>query len=261
MKQKIAGIAFWEYLVIIFTFALLAAVLAPVVVRRGSHIHGSCLSNLKQVGLAFLQYAQDNDDCLPPVAGEREMADGTVTTVSWGPFWQNLPATQSPKDDPGFIMPYIRSYGVFSCPQVVRDAHRPGALQYMYNDLAALQNQAKMPGIKYSILVAEGEDQRANFGHAWMPDSEIFPGAANAQGYSDANQGATVKDAPRRHNGGANYLFADGHAKWYKPEGIFFPDRRVNYRSHTLKGQLLGPDPGGDMKFDTVQYDGTFHVK
>jgi len=55
-----------ELLVVIAIIAILAAILSPVFARaREKARQTSCLSNLKQLGLAFLQYAQDYDGRFP----------------------------------------------------------------------------------------------------------------------------------------------------------------------------------------------------
>lgn len=63
---------FWKkWLARIFTvlgLALIAAILFPIFARSRGTGHGpSCQSNLKQIGLAMLQYAQDYDEKLPPI--------------------------------------------------------------------------------------------------------------------------------------------------------------------------------------------------
>src|SRR5215212_3202179 len=55
-----------ELLVVIAIIAILAAILFPVFARaRENARRTSCLSNLKQLGLAFVQYTQDYDERLP----------------------------------------------------------------------------------------------------------------------------------------------------------------------------------------------------
>src|SRR5689334_15963804 len=60
------GFTLVEMLVVIGVTAILAAVLFPVFSKaRESARRTSCLSNLHQLGLAFLQYTQDYDETLP----------------------------------------------------------------------------------------------------------------------------------------------------------------------------------------------------
>ncbi len=61
------GFTLIELLVVIAIIAILAAILFPVFARaREKARQSSCLSNLKQHGIALLSYAQDYDECHPP---------------------------------------------------------------------------------------------------------------------------------------------------------------------------------------------------
>src|ERR1700678_2312447 len=55
-----------ELLVVIAIIAILAAILFPVFAQaKAAAKKTSCLSNMKQVGLATMMYANDNDDDCP----------------------------------------------------------------------------------------------------------------------------------------------------------------------------------------------------
>ena len=67
--RKRDGFTLIELLVVIAIITILAAILFPVFSRaRENARRASCLSNAKQMGLAMLQYAQDNDEKFPIVA-------------------------------------------------------------------------------------------------------------------------------------------------------------------------------------------------
>lgn len=89
-----------ELLVVIAIIAILAAILFPVFARaRESARRASCQSNLKQIGLGLMQYAQDYDGWTP----------GSVTylTPGVGMSW------------PSTIQPYVKSGQLFVCPSGV----------------------------------------------------------------------------------------------------------------------------------------------
>jgi prepilin-type N-terminal cleavage/methylation domain-containing protein len=98
-----------ELLVVIAVIALLAALLLPVLSSAKANARRTtCLSNLKQVNIAVLLYAGDNQDALPAVADTD--ADGFKTNsfeVVYKPLvmkYAGLQGPPSPQDK------------VFACP-------------------------------------------------------------------------------------------------------------------------------------------------
>jgi prepilin-type N-terminal cleavage/methylation domain-containing protein/prepilin-type processing-associated H-X9-DG protein len=89
------GFTLIELLVVIAIIAILAAILFPVFqnVRENAR-RTSCLSNLKQLGLAITQYTQDGDEKMPP----------GVAPIGGGAGWA------------GQIYSYVKSKGVYRCP-------------------------------------------------------------------------------------------------------------------------------------------------
>src|SRR5579862_3599835 len=91
-----SGFTLIELLVVIAIIAILAAILFPVFAQaREKARQASCISNLKQLGLAFLQYEQDYDETLLPA--ERfhfidQNSNGTFTGQSaLEPYIKNHP--------------------------------------------------------------------------------------------------------------------------------------------------------------------------
>ena len=76
-KQHRRGFTLIELLVVIAIIAILAAILFPVFARaRENARRASCQSNLKQLGLAIMQYVQDYD--------ERPMNGHSYDSATWG---------------------------------------------------------------------------------------------------------------------------------------------------------------------------------
>lgn len=235
---------------VLFLFALLVLVGAPLIaqtVETEKQQQTACMSNLKQIGLAMMLYAQDYDEKLPLPRSEVRM-NARRYEVGWG-AGQSLPT--GPPATGGAIFPYVRDHRVFRCPAVKT---RKTLLTYMLSDLAAGASFAILGGPQETVLVAEGEDVARNVGHAYVPDAPpapaVFPRSKKVIRLGPG-MGARVQSAPTRHAGGANYAYADAHVKWHKPTEIYFPPRRSNAQEGK-EGRT--PIPGGNM----LGFRGTF---
>jgi len=90
-----------ELLVVIAIIAILAAILFPVFAQAREKARAiSCLSNLKQVGLASQMYLQDYDEVM--VVGNLP-APGTAA----GQYWW-----------PSLLQPYIKTWNIYRCPDM-----------------------------------------------------------------------------------------------------------------------------------------------
>ena len=174
--------------------AILAAILFPVFAKaREKARQSSCLSNLKQVGLAWLSYAQDYDErvCAARVTSS---CSGSVTTFFY--------------DFPCVLMPYIKNNQVFDCPSSSATKYNGG--QY-YNPASYQQN------------VMLGNEPNGTPNHY----NPVTLGAINSPSTCPVQWDAlnnspegwwVVSRLGTLHNGGFNCNFADGHAKWLNPQ-------------------------------------------
>ncbi|UCH35154.1 MAG: prepilin-type N-terminal cleavage/methylation domain-containing protein [Armatimonadota bacterium] len=120
--RKNRGFTLIELLVVIAIIAILAAILFPVFARaREAARKATCLSNLKQIALAAIMYAQDYDEVLPAAnctgwqssAHPLDPANQYVTDFSGlgsADYWQLADA----------LVPYVKSLDLFNCPTAMR---------------------------------------------------------------------------------------------------------------------------------------------
>ena len=95
LRRKQSGFTLIELLVVIAIIAILAAILFPVFQKvRENARRTACLSNTKQLAIAAIQYEQDADEKTPGGSDHNGLGSG------WA----------------GQIYPYVKSVGVFKCP-------------------------------------------------------------------------------------------------------------------------------------------------
>jgi prepilin-type N-terminal cleavage/methylation domain-containing protein len=114
IKRQSAGFTLVEILIVLVVILILAALLFPTFnrVREGAR-RSSCTSNLKQLGLAFLQYSQDHNNRLP--------VGKTPPPNEIGNGWA------------GAIFPYVKAPQLFRCPSDSGVDGTIGTVSYAYN--------------------------------------------------------------------------------------------------------------------------------
>lgn len=113
-----------ELLVVIAIIAILAAILFPVFARaREKARQAACVSNVRQIGQAWMMYVQDYDESFPPnnspAAANAEWIMRPGSPFPCKPCRPVNKATGKPYDPRIFAMPYIKNEGIFHCPSDV----------------------------------------------------------------------------------------------------------------------------------------------
>ena len=203
------GFTLIELLVVIAIIAILAAILFPVFARaREKARQSSCLSNIKQLGLAAMMYSQDYDERLPWDDLDYD-GDGTQDGT-----WR------------GMIAPYVKNSQMFLCPSKKMASN---VFDGRYNDVG--MNAGYAMNVAHWLPAAGGEDDHTPPYGAALADVEdssaciLFTesdGNHNASnpGGVNATQWVPGDEWAARHNQGANYAFIDGHGKWLKADKI-----------------------------------------
>jgi prepilin-type N-terminal cleavage/methylation domain-containing protein/prepilin-type processing-associated H-X9-DG protein len=227
-----SGFTLIELLVVIAIIAILAAILFPVFAQAREKARAtSCLSNLKQMGLAVFMYNQDYDEVFPTL----------YSGATYGPTYTMQ--DEAVKMWEGKIFPYIKSMPLYFCPSgprgdfVSEDLLGSGFPTYAafgFNYLPYGMNIGfgvpifKVLGIDptgindYSVaegsmvhpaqtgMIADSIYPSYSFGsYYWLyaPWARDIPSLGSWDG---GHYGWCVH---LRHTGRANMVFADGHAK------------------------------------------------
>ena len=118
------GFTLIELLVVIAIIAILAAILFPVFAQAREKARQTvCTSNVKEIGLAWLMYVQDYDECFPPTNSTQNAASGWINSPTFTTKFPCKPCRPVLASNPNvfydptvYAMPYIKNMDIFKCP-------------------------------------------------------------------------------------------------------------------------------------------------
>jgi len=227
-RRSARGFTLIELLVVIAIIAILAAMLLPALAKAKAKAQGTyCLSNQRQLALAWLMYAHDNSDKLVP-----NHDGGTLSfDLSWVPGWLDFTPNRTDNTNLTFLRqakigPYTQNVGIYKCPA---DSYR------------CIENGASLPrsrsvgmngfieGGAYAGEHAPGDTHWYTGWWSYDKLSEIKKPAPSMlwvfvdEQADSINDGWTIinvtdlnnwLDLPASyHNGACGFSFADGHAE------------------------------------------------
>jgi prepilin-type processing-associated H-X9-DG protein len=206
MKRKIGK---WEIVMLLAALSPLALLVFnpfggvaeswrwnPFVRAREGARRDSCLNNLKQIAIAMAQYQHDYDNKFPPAfVGGPGLVAGAASPYGWA---DNL-------------YPYMKALGCNNCPTETSDSSlrelSPGYIDYWFNKNLSGRDAGKIKNTNSLLLLGDGgggDNTNAAYSRNAIPPAWL----------------TTPNSPARRHLGGANYVFADGHGRWIAAEKI-----------------------------------------
>jgi len=240
MKQRNA-FTLIELLVVIAIIAILAAILFPVFAAAREKARATtCISNGKQIALAFLQYAQDYDEIMP--FGDYQPTPPCTGDATPYPNCHNaLPAIYGDVSIgwPFIVQPYIsvtngtnggRSYtsgSVFICPDVASLYSGSYASyttwldnSYSHGNYGVLAINDSNFGVNQNAMPLQKLTHPSTtlvLTECWYNLSNVIQTGKMPLPYGVPAGGPSTFQVSQlqRHNGGANCVMADGHVKWY----------------------------------------------
>jgi prepilin-type N-terminal cleavage/methylation domain-containing protein len=197
--STLKGFTLIEVLIVIVLIALLSAILFPVFARvRAQARKTTCLSNLRQIGLGVMQYAQDHNGRSP----------------TGYPFWETV-VTSPDEYLPNVMKPYV-ALEVWNCPawQALYKPpapNSPGNYSFVTGTNGKMNNVIGVPMILRPASLSR------------LRSPSVYPlffcGAAPSQlptGVAKLNAHSAITDEQWEKGavGGTSILYGDSHAKY-----------------------------------------------
>ena len=188
--MRLAGFTLIEQIIVLAVIGLLAALLLPVISRVRSQAYvTTCLSNERQLGMAFSLYTQDYDGRFPDFHSDFR----SVANASDSPYWHDH-FCQCLSLEPGqvcfesLLHPYLRSQNIPFCP----------------TDTEGKMVGRDISSYEYKVWLANGRSL------AEIPHSSELALLWEQWAYHIGN--GHMSEYDRRS--AMNVLFTDGHARW-----------------------------------------------
>jgi prepilin-type N-terminal cleavage/methylation domain-containing protein/prepilin-type processing-associated H-X9-DG protein len=258
-KQRRTGFTLIELLVVIAIIAILMAILMPALNRaKEQGKRAACLSNLKQLTLAWLMYMDQNDEKM--VNGDtREYTamynpglkfnQSHYNEKPWVETDWNKGMTEQQKKDAitiGALYPYVSTLKIYKCATVERKtADAYGAVSPVCRTYSIMDSMNCKYWDDYTVMLKTRSDIKEPAFRAVMHDD----GGTNmsALGGFTTRSLHTVLGGnwswwdppPVRHGDGTNWSFADGHADYHKWED----PRTIDFGKQTIPSANSGQQP------------------
>ncbi|MDX1934819.1 MAG: DUF1559 domain-containing protein [Capsulimonadales bacterium] len=246
------GFTLIELLVVIAIIAILAAILFPVFAQaREKARQTSCLSNLKQMGLAVLMYVQDYDETFPTGAYTAPSGFTFSNQYYWffGLVFENANLAKL-KASAGIVQPYIKNTQIQSCLTAANLKPSSGGAPFTidpadaplgYDTNVLVMSGIPGPGTSTygpfrSIAAWDNPADSILMGDAGG-SSSTFNGISTPRNLRTGLTRTSAQLSGRHPNLSANIVMQDGHAKVFRlsQQGL------SNFYKSEKVGHLLPP--------------------
>ncbi|NUQ69609.1 MAG: prepilin-type N-terminal cleavage/methylation domain-containing protein [Chthonomonadales bacterium] len=235
MQHRRRGFTLIELLVVIAIIAILAAILFPVFAQAREKARGiSCLSNLKQAGLAVLMYVQDYDETFPmslaPFPGATpDYAAATCITTFYdrvSPYQKNAQIMQCPSKPTAVDFPAgVASLAGMGIKPLCPSTPQIRYLSYNFNYAVVDDGTASRPVKSLASIPFPVMNSLISDGVPTKPASGTLCGLFNSP-------------VDARHTLNVNCAFVDGHAKTVHTK-LATDNAGTPYTCSGLDGQTL----------------------
>jgi prepilin-type N-terminal cleavage/methylation domain-containing protein/prepilin-type processing-associated H-X9-DG protein len=246
-RKGIGGFTLIELLVVIAIIALLMGILMPAVTRaRKQGKRSMCLSNIRQLQLAWQAYADTYDGKIVN-GGQADWHKPSIIENFWctqvkppdGTYDWDRPFTMATlearikKMKLGALWPYLNDIMIYRCPEARREMHRTYSIVNPMNahwDEMTMWFGGEGETIK-NLAQIKRPQERIVFVEEGYPSSDAFQVLYTQEKWIDLPQVPHVK--------GSNFGFADGHAEFWKWED----DRTMTWAKIDWTAEVILIDP------------------
>ena len=196
-----AAFSLIELLVVITIIAVLSAILFPVFAQsREKARQSSCLSNVRQLGVATLLYAQDYDETLPLYQ---------YNTLVYWVGGRDSPGQKLDKTR-GIVYPYLRSGDISRCPSFTGSDNLGGTGYGINRRLMFATGYAPHPA---KLPTLSSPASTILFGDAGIPNFPVRGTTGETVSIESPSDWLPSPTVDFRHQSMACFVWADGHAK------------------------------------------------
>jgi prepilin-type N-terminal cleavage/methylation domain-containing protein/prepilin-type processing-associated H-X9-DG protein len=219
--RKRNGFTLIELLVVIAIIAILMAILMPALHRaKEQGQRAACLSNVKQLTLAWILYAYENDD---KIVNASTFFSRPGEPAWIGSQWQFVGTEKERREHlkDGILYPYCSDVDIFKCPTGIRGE----VLTYAIVD--AMNGATSIPGTADLMIKKLNQIRRPGERFVFIDEGKISPDSWTV--FYDQE---SWWDRPTvRHGDGTNFSFADGHSdywKWKDPRTVKLAEMTIS---------------------------------